>query len=381
MRDAWPSLSTAPPDHRPLPGSDPLLALPVQPDGVPWPAAGNDGWPRGELPGGVDLTRALERVFDDTGPLARTFAVLVVHHGRLVYERYQGQLEHWDRDPEGIGPETSLLSWSMAKSMLHAVVGMLIGDGRLELAARADVPLWDDPADPRHAITVEDLLGMRDGLDFVEDYVDGERSDVIEMLFGAGAADMAGFAADRGLAVAPGARLNYSSGTSNIVSSVVARCIGGGEPAGEDRYRAFLADRLFGPLGAESARPTFDDAGTWIASSYVHATARDFARFGLLYLRDGVWAGQRLLHEGWVDTARRARSVDPADGNLHSLHWWVVDDGRGTFRAAGYEGQSITICPAHDLVVVRLGKTPAERAEHLVEWRADMVAAFDAATA
>jgi CubicO group peptidase (beta-lactamase class C family) len=346
---------------------------------VPWPAPGADGWPRADMPGGVDLDEPLARAFDDDGPLARTFAVAVVHHGRLVHEQYQGHLEHWDRDPEGIGPDTPLLSWSMAKSMLHATVGMLVGDGRLDLQAPADVPLWADPADPRHAVTLVDLLAMRDGLDFLEDYVDGERSDVIEMLFGVGADDMARFAADRPLAAPPDTRFNYSSGTSNIVSSVVSRCVGGGEPAGEDRYRAFLDERLFGPLGARSARATFDTAGTWIASSYVHATARDFARFGLLYLRDGVWDGRRLLPEGWVDTARRVRSVDPTDGDLHSLHWWVVDDGRGTFRAAGYEGQSITICPANDLIVVRLGKTPTERAEHLVAWRADMVAAFDGA--
>jgi CubicO group peptidase (beta-lactamase class C family) len=342
---------------------------------VPWPAAGADGWSTGALPAGVDLDGPLARVFDDDGPLSRTFAVVVIHHGRLVYERYQGQLEHWDRDPEGIGPDTPLLSWSMAKSMLHATVGMLVDEGRLDLTAPADVPQWADPADPRHEITLEDLLAMRDGLDFFEDYVDGETSDVIEMLFGKGADDMASFAADRPLAAPPGTRFNYSSGTSNIVASIVGRAVGGGE----EHYRGFLHDRLFGPLGATSARATFDTAGTWIASSYVHATARDFARFGLLYLRDGMWGTERLLPSGWVDTARRIRSVDPSDGDLHSLHWWVVDDGRGTFRASGYEGQSITICPAHDLVVVRLGKTPTERKEHLVAWRADMVAAFDGA--
>jgi CubicO group peptidase (beta-lactamase class C family) len=314
----------------------------------------------------------LERAFDDQGPLARTYAVVVIHGGRLVCEHYQGHLEHWDREDEPIGADTPLLSWSMAKSMLHAVVGQLVGEGALDPGAPADVPEWGEPGDPRRSITLEQLLAMRDGLDFAEDYVDGNASDVIEMLFGDGADDMAHFAAARPLTASPGDRFNYSSGTTNIVSGVVARLLGPGEP-----YRRFLTDRLFGAIGATSARPTFDEAGTWVASSYVHATARDFARFGLLYLRDGVWDSRRLLPEGWVDTARRTRSADPTDGALHSLHWWVVDDGRGTFRAAGYEGQSITVCPAHDLVVVRLGKTPAERADHLVRWRADMVAAFD----
>lgn len=352
----------------------PLPPLPAQPDGVPWPSPDPDGWPTGALPAGVDLDPVVERAFSHPD-LARTFAVVVVHRGAVVRERYGGQLEHWDAAPEDVGPGTALLSWSMAKSMLHAVVGMLVGDGRLHPEDPADVPEWADPADPRHRITLWDLLAMRDGLDFNEDYVDGDASDVIEMLFGAGAGDMAHFAAARGLAAPPGARFNYSSGTSNIVARAAGRAIGGGE----DAYRAFLSDRLFGPIGATSPRPTFDESGTWVGSSYVHATARDFARFGLLYLRDGTWDGRRLLPEGWADTARTPRSVDPTDGALHSVHWWVVDDGRGTFRAAGYEGQSITVCPAHDLVVVRLGKTPADHAEDLVRWRADMVAAFDAA--
>ena len=118
----------------------------------------------------------------------------------------------------------------MAKSMLHAVVGLLVGDGRLDLDARADVPEWSGPGDARRAITLRHLLAMRDGLDFTEDYVDDRISDVIAMLFGAGQSDMAHFAADRPLAAAPGQRFNYSSGTSNIISGVVARLLGPGEP-------------------------------------------------------------------------------------------------------------------------------------------------------
>jgi CubicO group peptidase (beta-lactamase class C family) len=116
------------------------------------------------------------------------------------------------------------------------------------------------------------------------------------MLFGAGQDDVAHFAANRPLAAPPGARFNYSSGTSNIISSVAARNVGIG-----DKYAQFLRERLFGRIGMHSATPEFDHAGTWVASSYVRASARDFARFGLLYLRDGVWDGARLLPEGWVD--------------------------------------------------------------------------------
>jgi CubicO group peptidase (beta-lactamase class C family) len=215
---------------------------------------------------------------------------------------------------------------------------------------------------------------MRDGLDFVEDYVDERVSDVIEMLFGAGQSDMAHFAADRPLAAPPGERFNYSSGTSNIISSIVARTVGAGPP-----YAQFLRERLFDRIGMHGATPELDAAGTWVASSYVRAPARDFARFGLLYLRDGVWDGTRLLPEGWVDYGRTIESVDPVDGP-YGAHWWgVAGDEVGTFRASGYEGQAIIICPSSDLVVVRLGKTPADHYLELARWREAMVSAFHVA--
>ncbi len=356
-----------------------FVALPPQPVGVDWPT---ERWPEGELPRGVDLDPLLDEVFDDEGPLAETFAVLVVHGGRVVAERYQGALEHFDRPPTAVTAETPLLSWSMAKSMLHAVVGLLVGDARLDLDTPAAVPEWADPKDPRHAITLRQLLAMRDGLAFVEDYVDDRISDVMHMLFGEGQSDMAHFAADRPLAAPPGTRFNYSSGTSNIISGVVARTVGPGEA-----YARFLHGRLFGPIGMKSADPEFDEAGTWVASSYVRTTARDYARFGLLYLRDGMWDGTRLLPPGWVDSARTMVSMDdpedPEDPSPYGAHWWgrrgdtlETLDPLGTFRASGYEGQSITICPALDLIVVRLGKTPLAREPNLVPWRAAMVQAF-----
>ncbi len=230
----------------------------------------------------------------------------------------------------------------MAKSVLHALVGMLVADGRLDVEAAAAVALWHaDPADPRRAITLRHLLEMRDGLDFVEDYVDGEVSDVIKMLFGPGQGDVAAFAIDRPLAADPGERWSYSSGTSNIISRIVADVIGTGEP-----YERFLQERLFDAIGMRTARATFDDAGTFIGSSFVYASATDFARFGLLYLRDGVWAGRRRLPEGWVDTARTPQAIDPENGNGYGWQWWVrADDPLGCFWANGYEGQSILVCP------------------------------------
>jgi CubicO group peptidase (beta-lactamase class C family) len=349
-------------------GAGALVPLPAQPDGVSWPTT---EWPEGDVPSGVDLEPLLERAFDESGPLATSYAVVVVHRGRLVAERYGGALEHFDRPPDPVTVETPLLSWSMAKSMLHAVVGLLVGDGRLDLDQPAAVPEWSSPDDPRHPITLRQLLAMRDGLAFVEDYVDDRISDVIHMLFGEGQGDMAHFAADRPLAAPPGTRFNYSSGTSNIISAVVARLVGPGQP-----YARYLHERLFSPIGMRSADPELDEAGTWVGSSYLRTTARDFARFGLLYLRDGVWEGERILPRGWVDYARTMVSDDPVDGP-YGAHWWgVAGDTLGTFRASGYEGQSITLCPPLDLMVVRLGKTAAAHYPDLVAWRADVVQAF-----
>lgn len=351
------------------PFTAPLVALPAHPAGLAWPT---DAWPQGDVPKGVDLDALLDELFDDNGPLHTTFAAVVVHRGRLIAERYAHELEHFDAPPEPIDAATPLLSWSMAKSMLHAVVGMLVADGRLALDAPAEVPEWRRAGDERAAITLEHLLTMRDGLDFVEDYVDDKVSDVIEMLFASGRGDVAHFAADRGLIAPPGTRFNYSSGTTNIVSGIVARLLGPGAP-----YERFVAERLFAPIGMRSASGTFDEAGTWIASSYAYCTAQDFARFGYLYLRDGVWDGERILPEGWVDHARRIRSVDEETGAYYGAHWWCMGDDFGTFRCAGYEGQSIWCVPALDLVVVRLGKTDAARYPLLADWRSRVNAAFE----
>lgn len=353
--------------------TDPLAApyrpLPVQPTGVPWPT---HEWPTGPVPADVDLEALVDEVHTDQERYGTTYATVVVHRGRLVHERYGGALEHWDRDDEPVDASTRLLSWSMAKSVLHAVVGILVGDGRLDIDAPAAVALWRRDDDPRAAITLDHLLQMRDGLDFVEDYVDDRGSDVIHMLFGEGAGDVATFAADRPLAHPPGSTFNYSSGTSNIVARIACDAIGG-DP---DEIRAFFRDRLFDAVGMRSADPRFDDAGTFIGSSYLYATAQDFARFGLLYLRDGVWDGTRVLPEGWVDHGRRARSIDPTDGRVHGAHWWVVGDALGSFRASGYEGQTILCVPDLDLVVVRLGKTSEALVEHLHRWRLRVRDAF-----
>ena len=345
---------------------DALLPLPPQPEGVPWPT---EAWPEGSPP--ADLEAVVDEVFSDEARYGTTYAVVVVQGGRLLLERYGGALPHLDRPPEPVEPATPLLSWSMAKSVLHAAVGVLVGEGRLELEGSPGVPGWDDE---RAAITLDQLLEMRDGLRWAEDYEHAGVSDVIEMLFGAGQADVAAYAEARPLAHPPGTVFNYSSGTSNVVAGIVGRALGGGRAV-----RDLLLDRVLHPIGMRSADPRLDAAGTFVGSSYVYAAAADWARFGTLYLRDGVWEDRRLLPEGWVDHARRVRSVDESDGGLYGAHWWIdqLDTERGTFRASGYEGQMVAVCPALDAVVVRLGHTPEPQPSPapLMLWRRR---AFDA---
>jgi CubicO group peptidase (beta-lactamase class C family) len=289
-------------------------------------------------------TRAVESI---------TLAELVLHRGEVVHEQYA----------PSAGPDTTLISWSTAKSVTHALVGIAVRDGLLDLDAPAPVAEWSD--DGRSAITLRQLLHMCSGLRFVEDYVDDSISHCIDMLFGAGQADVAGYAAALPLDHPPGSFFNYSSGTTNIVSRIVGQAVGGGEAG----MRAFMQDELFGPLGITSADPRFDAAGTFIGSSFLYCTARDFARFGELYLADGVWDGRRLLPDGWVDFARIPAPVPVEEEFGYGAHWWLWDGHGfpGTFAAHGYEGQYIIVRPDRDLVVVRLGKTPIEVRPPVIE--------------
>lgn len=335
----------------------PLLPLPPQPADVPWPT---EEWPTGSASTAVKAV--VDEAFADPDRYGTTYAVVVVQGGRLLLERYGGELPSFVGAPEPVTPTTPLLSWSIAKSVLHAAVGVLVGEGRLALEAPAGVPGWDDD---RSAITLDHLLQMRSGLAWSEDYVEAGASDVIEMLFGSGQDDVAGYAEARPLAHAPGTVFSYSSGTSNIVSAIVGRLVGGGEG-----MRRLLLDRILHPIGMTTADPGFDAAGTFVGSSYLHATAQDWARFGTLYLRDGTWEGTRLLPQGWVDHARTVRSVDE-DGKLYGAHWWIdrLAPERGTFSAIGYEGQMISVCPPLDAVVVRLGRSPEPLSDNLPGWR------------
>ena len=289
---------------------------------------------------------ALDTLLDDLPP--HTLAVAVMHHDRIVGERY---------GPE-TGPDTALISWSMAKSFTQALVGILVRQGRLDIHERADVPEWADPNDPRHPITVDQLLRMSSGLAFTEDYVDAGVSDVIEMLFGRGQQDMAAFAASFPLAEPIDTFWNYSSGTTNIVSRIVGTHVD---------MPAFIQSELFDPLGMASATARYDGVGTFVGSSYVYATARDFLKFGRLYLRDEPG----ILPEGWIDYAQ---TPTPASSGEYGAHWWTAP--LGGFRAVGYEGQYLYVVPDLDLLVLRLGKSSAEERPAVEAWVEEILHTF-----
>lgn len=368
---------------RPIPERD-LFPLPAQPEGVAWPT---DEWEVAEpadLGGDAHRVTALldELVSGEPHPmLGQTYAAAVVVAGRLVAERYGRRvvqdLRSLGEDPphDDLGPDDELLSWSMAKSISHLAVGAAIGDGKLAVEDPVPERQWEAEDDPRRAITWDDLLAMRPGLEWREEYydLDGEKlPDVITMLFGDGAADMATFAASLPLVHQPGSpeAFNYSSGTTNIVVANLQQVLGL-DADGMDRY---LHERLFDPIGMRSARAEFDEAGTFIGSSYAYATLRDWCRFGLLAMRNGEWDGRRLVPDGWIAQGRRARSWE--DEILHGAHWWTWDQDQMPFGAHGFEGQRVICFPARDVIIVRLGKTGSDHTTALNAHLTEIAACF-----
>jgi CubicO group peptidase (beta-lactamase class C family) len=299
------------------------------------------------------ILQIADELFAEDAPHGVSLALLVMQRGAVVFERYGTQPDTIFGPGGPVTADTTLTSWSMAKSITHAAVGILVGDGLLELDRPAAVAGWEGT--PKEAITVQDLLDMRPGLEWVEDYVDDEVSHCLDMLFGAGQDDMAAYAAALPMTRRPGSTWNYSSGTTNIVSRIIGDVVGGGR----DGMEAFLRERLFEPVGMHSAVPKFDPSGTFIGSSYVYATTRDFARFGELYRNDGVVDGRRILPEGWRDHARTYVASDD-DGHDYGRHWWLWRDLPGSLACHGYEGQYCIVVPDKELVVVHLGKCPAD---------------------
>lgn len=319
----------------------------------PWPEGGGPAVDPASL--GVDgkrLERALDAAFAEPGPESprKTRAVVVIYNGHLIAERYAPDFDSC----------TPLLGWSMAKSITNALVGILVGEGGLDIRKPAPVPEWQGADDPRRAITLDQLLRMSSGLAFEERYE--PLYDAVDMLYGS--ADFAAFAAGKPLEAEPDARWSYSSGTANIVARIVRRAA----EERHDRYYDFLRQRLFDRIGMSSALVEADPSGTFVGSSYGIATPRDWARFGLLYLQDGVWQGERILPEGWVaysttPTARAPRGEygalfwlnAGAPGNPADRLW--PNAPRDAFAAQGYQEQKVIVIPSRKAVLVRFGAT------------------------
>jgi CubicO group peptidase (beta-lactamase class C family) len=333
------------------------------PSGFKAPAIAPKPWPGGDLreaaiPGlkRPALEAALEEAFREPTPERprQTRAIVVLWRGGLLTERYA----------PGFDAQTPLLGWSMSKSLTNALVGMRVRDGALRLDG--PVPLVGWAGDERREITLDHLLRMSSGLAFTEHY-DDFTSDVVSMLFGPAAVDTGGFAARQPLAFAPDSHWSYASGTTNIIQKVLRESF----PSTEAYWR-YLFDRLYAPLGMTHSFLEPDAAGTFVGSSFGYGSARDWARFGQLFLDDGIWAGQRLLPEGWVDYSTTPTPKAPYGS--YGAHWWLnvgePDDPtarpfqslpQDLYRASGFEGQNVIIVPSRDLVVVRLGYTPDER--------------------
>jgi CubicO group peptidase (beta-lactamase class C family) len=338
----------------------------------PWPAG--DQGPPASLPAGVDgkrLNEALEAAFAE--PAAdnprKTRAVVVVYDGELIAERYA----------PGVNQTMPLTGWSMSKSVTNALVGVLVRKGKLDIKRPAPVPEWQEEGDPRRNITVDQLLRMSSGLRFNEAYA--PFSDAVAMFYDS--YDFAAYAAQKPLEEEPEAKWNYSSGTANIISRIVRR-------AAEKEYRnyyEFIYRELFHKIGMHSAVFEPDPSGTFVGSSYVFATARDWARFGLLYLQDGVWDNERLLPEGWVTYTTTPTPKAP-HGEYGALFWLNTGSAadptdrrwssipRDAYWAQGFQEQRVIIIPSRKLVLVRLGNGAYRGAWDDEKFTSDVLAAL-----
>ena len=325
--------------------------FPPQPAGVPWPT---EEWAEAPWPQGADrlaVDEATDLAFAD-GAAERVRAVVIVHGGAIVYERYSP-------NPDD-GPSVIMPSYSVAKSVTSAAVGILVRDGRLDPDQPAPVPEWHaDPDDPRQEITVEHMLHMASGMPWRDDFTK-EGTEMYELVR---SGDAGAYAAAQVPTAPPGTRFTYNSGTSTLLARMVGDAVG--NDAGDTR--AFLEDELFSKIGMDPVRTRFDGAGTWLGAFSADSTARDFAKFGLLYLRGGEWDGDRILDEDWVERTRTPSPANPEYG----AQWWLDSHRPGVFYAIGIRGQVITADPAHDLLIVQLstvgGPRPLAQTEAILD--------------
>ena len=315
----------------------------------------NIQWPTKEwhvksslLTGSDEFRSMTEYAFsaDSNSELGITNALLITQGGKIVFEDYS----------EGITQNTKLVSWSMAKSFTAAITGIMIDKGYISSVNESNLlPHWSDL---RGEITIDDLLNMKSGLEFSEEYNTSGRSDTLEMLFGEGMLDQATYAASFPIAFSPGTTFNYSTGTTNILSKIIKNKL-------NERsldYYDFINENLMKKIGLNNTTLEFDKSGTFIGGSSVYASARDYARFGYLYLRDGKWEANQVISKNWIDETRV-----PSNNTygIYSNKFWIIDptfrNGYGlpddTYYCAGFGGQYILIIPSKDIVMVRLGET------------------------
>jgi CubicO group peptidase (beta-lactamase class C family) len=294
------------------------------------------------------LKMVIDHHFEDANPEKPygTRAVVILHKGHIIAEKYADRFN-----------ENSLhLGWSMTKSIFSALIGIAIQDGIISGIDRNQLfPEWTDS---RKEITLKSLLQMNSGLDWEENY--GNLSGVTLMLYNEG--DMVGFVAKRGMEGEMGKHFEYSSGSSNLISGFLRK-----QMANYEDYFSFPYVRLFQRIGAHSFRLETDANGSYVASSYAWATARDWARFGQLYLDKGRVGDDQLFDENWVKFT--TESAEGSEGSYGAQFWLPTkdefpDSPSDMFYADGFQGQRIFIVPSKDLVIVRLGLTRFEQPDY-----------------
>lgn len=336
--------------HDMTPSDKTLAALDPLPDAP---------WPQGNLVQSSQNPDVLAALADKSLLGEGHRAVVVVKGGRIVGESYG----------EGFDADTPLLGWSMTKTVTAGLIGTLIGSDKMSLEDKLTDSYPDWAGDDRQDITVEDMLAMASGLQWNEEY--GDVSDVTRMLYLKN--DMASFASDRPAEAEVGTDFNYSSGTSTVLSRVWQEKTG-------DGGLTYPQKALFGPLGMTSAILETDAADTFVGSSYMYATARDWARFGQLLLQKGVWNGQQILPEGFADWMFEPVSV--SDDLYAKGHLWLEAPGgfppfEDSVWLQGHDGQFIGVFPSHDMVVVRLGLTPSRFGYSSLPLAQKLIAALD----
>lgn len=319
-----------------------------------------------------------DALFDGDSEVGETRALYVLRDGQPIYERYG----------DGFGPNSKLISWSMAKSITAVLTGFLVADGQLSLDGPAPVPTWERSGDPRGAITLRNLLHMASGIEHVENGDPVWKGDTVEMLFGAGAQDMAGFAEAKPAAAQPGEIFNYSSATSVILADILTDTLtpSRNPDARRDAMREFIQGRLAEPLGMTSLTPEFDAQGTMIGGSIMHSTARDYAKFGEFLRNHGIVNGQRLLPETWMKFMLTPSPDDPGYGGHIWLNrrrpagadpaLWPDRGPNDLFACIGHQGQYIIVSPSQRVTVVRLGITRDDEFPALRRHLADLIAAL-----